>query len=82
MLRDADDPNSGLSQEARDYIKENKGKRVPEGYEVSHETPLYTKKTIEGKKELDKADNMKTQEKEIHRNRHRECGDQFHKFER
>jgi hypothetical protein len=82
LLRDADDPNSGLSQEARDFIKKTDGKKVPEGYEVSHEEPLYTGKTIEQKKKLDVADNMKTQLKEIHRNRHKPCGDQFHDFPR
>jgi len=82
LLRDANDRNSGLSQEARDYIKKHNGNKVPEGHEVSHEKPLYTAKTIEGKKELDKADNMKTMEKKAHRTRHKECGDQYHKYPR
>ncbi|WP_110955872.1 hypothetical protein [Anaerosinus massiliensis] len=82
LLRDANDPNSGLSPEAREYIKKTKGNNVPKGYEVSHEKPLYTGKTVEQKKELDKMDNMKTQEKKFHRSRHKECGDQYHDYPR
>jgi len=81
-LRDANDPNSGLSQEARDFIKNNNGNKVPKGHEVSHETPLYTEKTVEGKKKLDVEKNMKTSDKKIHRSRHKSCGDQFHDFPR
>jgi len=80
LLRDADDPNSGLSPEAREEIKLTKGNKVPDGYEVSHEEPLYTRTTHEGKTELDKADNMKTQKKETHRARHEKCGDQYHEY--
>jgi hypothetical protein len=82
LLRDANDPKSGLSQEARDFIKDNNGYKVPKGHEVSHEKPLYTAKTVEGKRELDKANNMKTMEKKAHRDRHKECGDQYHKYPR
>lgn len=80
LLRDADDPNSDLDDNAREYIKTNNGKKVPKGYEVSHEEPLYTVETYEQKKELDVADNMRTQKKETHRNRHKICGDQYHSF--
>ncbi len=41
LLRDANDPNSGLSNRARKFILDNKGNKVPKGYEVSHEKPLY-----------------------------------------
>ncbi|MCL4709085.1 pre-toxin TG domain-containing protein [bacterium] len=79
LLRDANDPKSKLSDKARDFIKESDGKNVPQGYEVSHEEPLYTKP--KGKRcELDVADNMKTQSKSEHRARHKECGDQFRDF--
>lgn len=80
LNRDALDPNADLSDEARDFIKKNDGKNVPEGYEVSHEEPLYTRRTPEGKKEIDVADNMKTQPKDVHRARHKICGDQYHEF--
>ena len=82
LLRDANDPKSGLSQEARDFIKDNNGYKVPKGHEVSHEVPLYTEKTVEGKKKLDVAKNMKTMDKKNHRDRHKACGDQFHDFPR
>jgi hypothetical protein len=82
LLRDADDPNSGLSQEARDFIKKTDGKKVPEGYEVAHKKPLYTKKDIDGKKELDKADNMNTIPKKVHRDSHKTCGSTFHDYPR
>ena len=80
LLRDAKDPDSGLTQEERDFIIKNDGNKVPEGLEVSHEEPLYTAKTIDRKKELDVADNMKTQDKVIHRDRHKICGDQYHLY--
>lgn len=80
LLRDADDPNSGLSQKQRDYIKATNGNNVPPGMEVSHETPLYTAKTVEGKRALDVSDNMKTQNKAEHRARHKVCGDQYHDY--
>ncbi|TYQ16926.1 UNVERIFIED_CONTAM: hypothetical protein Cloal_3507 [Acetivibrio alkalicellulosi] len=82
LLRDAEDQNSALSQDARDFIRETDGKKVPDNYEVSHEVPLYTAKTTEGKKALDVEDNMKTIPKDLHRARHRTCGDQFHDFPR
>jgi hypothetical protein len=82
LLRDANDPNSGLSPEARDFIKNNDGKKVPKGYEVAHKKPLYTKKTVEAKKELDKADNMETIPKKEHRDSHKTCGSTFHKYPR
>ena len=80
LLRDAKDPKSGLSNRARRQILDSKGKRVPKGYEVSHEKPLYTGKTNDAKKKLDKMENMKTQQKSVHRNRHKLCGDQYHEF--
>jgi hypothetical protein len=39
LLRDADDPNADLTPEAGQFIKDNNGNKVPEGYEVSHEEP-------------------------------------------
>lgn len=80
LLRDADDPNADLTPEARQFIKDNNGNKVPEGYEVSHEEPLYTRSTNEGKSQIDVADNMKTQPKDTHRARHKICGDQYHEF--
>jgi hypothetical protein len=80
LLRDADDPNSGLSQEARDFIKKTNGKRVPENYEVAHKVPLYTEKTMDGKQKLDIADNMETILKKIHRDSHKKCGYTYHKY--
>ncbi|GGE45592.1 intein [Pedobacter psychrotolerans] len=80
LLRDAADTNSGLSDKAREFIKKNDGNKVPKGHEVSHEKPLYTRRTSEGKRKLDKAENMKTQQKAAHRKRHKECGDQYHKY--
>lgn len=80
MLRDANDSNVEISDRARKYIIENDGRKVPLGYEVSHEKPLYIKSTIEGKKKLDVAGNMKTQKKSMHRQRHKLCGDQYHQY--
>lgn len=80
LLRDAKDPKSGLSDKARDFINKNDGNKVPKGHEVSHEKPLYTRRTPAGKRKLDKASNMKTQQKAAHRKRHKECGDQYHKY--
>lgn len=80
LLRDAKDADSGLSDKARDFINKNNGNKVPKGHEVSHEIPLYTAKTPAGKRSLDKAGNMKTQQKAAHRKRHKECGDQFHEY--
>ncbi len=80
LLRDAKDPNSGLSDRARKQILDSNGENVPKGHEVSHEIPLYTEKTVTGKKALDRASNMKTQQKNVHRKRHKKCGDQFHDF--
>lgn len=80
LLRDADDPAADLTDEARQYIKDNNGNKVPENYEVSPEEPLYTRKNNEGKSEIDVADNMKTQPKDTHRARHKICGDQYHEF--
>lgn len=79
LLRDADDPDSGLSDTARAFIKKHKGDRVPSGHEVSHEEPLYTKPKSD-RCELDTEDNMKTQRKSDHRKRHRRCGDQYHLY--
>ena len=80
LMRDANDPNSGLSNRARKQIIDSKGNKVPKGYEVSHEKPLYNARTEEGKKALDKMDNMKTEQKAKHRKRHKECGNQYHEF--
>ncbi|MBC8017396.1 MAG: DUF4150 domain-containing protein [Verrucomicrobia bacterium] len=82
LKRDAEDSNSQLDQKARDHIKETDGKKVPGGYEVSHDTPLYTERTIEGKRSLDTADNMTTMPKNNHRDLHKTCGDSFHDFPR
>ncbi|HEX5752137.1 MAG TPA: hypothetical protein VFZ09_38330 [Archangium sp.] len=79
LLRDASDPSSELDPVARQFIKDTGGKSVPENYEVSHEKPLYTKPYSERCK-LDKAWNMKTQPKPVHRARHKKCGDQYHDF--
>jgi|GEM_PF-4383687 hypothetical protein len=81
LLRDADDPNSGLSDRARKFIKKHNGNLVPSGYEVSHEVPLYTKSKGERCK-LDVADNLKTQRRSEHRKRHRPCGQQYHDYPR
>ena len=78
LLRDATDPNSSLSPRARAFILKRDGNRVPYGYEVSHETPLYTLPLAE-RCRLDSPQNMKTQRKSEHRPRHRRCGDQFHR---
>ncbi len=80
LLRDAEDINSGLSDKARDFIKANDGKKVPKGFEVSHEKPLYTRRSAEGKRKLDRAENMKTQRRSEHRKRHKVCGDQYHEY--
>ena len=80
LLRDAKDPNSRLSDRARRQIIKSDGRKAPKGYEVSHEKPLYTRTSNEGKKKLDVEKNMKTQRKSEHRKRHKQCGDQYHKF--
>jgi hypothetical protein len=80
LLRDARDPNSGLSDRARKTILDSNGKKVPKGYEVSHNKPLYTRTSDAGKAKLDKASNMKTEKTTIHRDRHRVCGNQYHKY--
>ncbi|MGL4031055.1 hypothetical protein [Hafnia paralvei] len=82
LLRDAKDPTSDLTEVQRKFIIDNNGYKVPEGVEVSHEIPLYTAKTAEGKKALDISDNMRTQQKTTHRNRHKVCGDQYHEYPR
>lgn len=82
LLRDARDPNSGLTQEAREFILEHDGYKVPPGYEVSHERPLYTADTVDEKRALDVESNMKTMKKIDHRARHRICGNQYHEFPR
>ncbi len=79
LLRDAKDPNSGLSPEARKFIIASGGDNVPPNHEVSHEKPLYTK-PYSKRCTLDKAWNMKTQPKPEHRVRHEKCGDQYHQF--
>ncbi|OMQ07911.1 hypothetical protein [[Flexibacter] sp. ATCC 35103] len=91
LLRDANDPNSGLSDDARKYIKDNNGNKVPDkkynkdykgsdDYAVHHEEPLYTEKSLEGKKTLDKSDKMKTIPKQDHIDTHSYCGNTYHKF--
>ncbi|SMB87955.1 Zn-binding Pro-Ala-Ala-Arg (PAAR) domain-containing protein, incolved in TypeVI secretion [Pasteurella testudinis DSM 23072] len=80
LLRDAKNPKTDLDNKARQYIQDNNGKKVPKGYEVSHEEPLYTADTIDKKKKLDIADNMLTQRKDKHRMRHKICGEQYHIF--
>jgi hypothetical protein len=79
LLRDAADPSSDLSGNARKFIKKTKGDNVPPGYQVSHEEPLYTVPKSD-RCELDVADNMKTQPTKTHRARHKRCGDQYHAF--
>jgi hypothetical protein len=81
LKRDAADPNSGLSDRARQFIVDTDGEFTPPGHEVSHEEPLYTKPKGERCK-IDKADNLKTQQRSKHRARHRRCGQQYHKFPR
>jgi uncharacterized Zn-binding protein involved in type VI secretion len=82
LLRDALDANSDLTIEQRQFILDNKGNKVPPDAEVSHEIPLYTAITVEGKRVLDIFENMKTQQKKSHRARHKVCGDQYHDFPR
>ena len=79
LLRDAEDPESELSDRARAFIRRTGGYLVPPGYEVSHEKPLYTKPRAERCK-LDEPSNMKTQPRAVHRKRHEKCGDQFHEY--
>lgn len=79
LLRDAADPKADLSPEARAFVQKHNGDRVPPGYEVSHEEPLYTKSN-EDKCEIDVESNMKTESKPKHRNRHKNSGQQFHDF--
>jgi Domain of unknown function (DUF4150) len=81
LLRDAEDVDADLDEDARQFIRDHNGDNVPPEHEVSHEEPLYTKPKGERCK-LDKADNMKTQPTAEHRQRHRSCGDQFHDFPR
>lgn len=80
LLRDAKDPNSGLSPRARKQILDSNGNNVPKGHEVSHDPPLYTGKTKQEKAALDKAENMKTMQKAKHRKQHRKCGSQYHEY--
>lgn len=79
LLRDASDPDSELSERARTFIRRTGGYRVPPGWEVSHEEPLYTLPRAE-RCTLDAATNMKTQPRSVHRKRHEKCGDQFHEY--
>ncbi|NTE03128.1 DUF4280 domain-containing protein [Agrobacterium tumefaciens] len=81
LLRDAKDPNSGLSDKARKEILKSNGNSVPKGYEVDHKEPLYTRKTIDGKQSLDKAENMKTMRKSEHKKLHTPCNKiKYHKY--
>lgn len=90
-MRDANDPNSKLDQDARDYINKHKGNKVPDkkynkdytgdtDYAVHHKEPLYSEKSIEGKQALDKANNMETIPKNEHVDTHRYCGNTYHNF--
>lgn len=81
LLNDAANPKSDLSPTARRFILKHRGYRVPRGYEVSHEKPLYMEPRAT-RCTLDHAGNMKTQQKSVHRRRHKKCGDQFHKFKK
>ncbi len=81
LLRDAKDPNSGLSNRARKQILDSNGNKVPYGYEVDHTIPLYTKKTNEGKRSIDVSDNMKTMRKSEHKKLHKPCNKvKYHKY--
>lgn len=82
LLRDAEDPNSKLTQEQRDFIRSTNGERLPPGLEVSHEVPLYTGNDIAEKQALDKSENMIAMDKSEHRARHVVCGDQYHDYSR
>lgn len=81
LLRDAG-PQGDLPQNAKKFVKKHDGNNVPPGYEVSHEEPLYTEKDKSKRCKLDVAENMKTQKKKTHRERHKHCGDQFHDYPR
>lgn len=82
LKRDAEDSNSKLTKEQREYIKENDGNKVPKDCEVAHKEPLYTAKTVEDKRKLDVAENMETMQKSEHRASHKPCGVTFHDFPR
>jgi len=93
LERDANDPNSNLTPEAKEYIKKHKGNKVPDktynqdykgdvDYAVHHNEPLHTRGTIEDKKAIDKASNMEVIPKNDHVDTHRPCGDSFHDFPR
>ncbi len=69
-----------LSEETRDFIKDTKGYRTPPGYEVSHETPLYSAQSIEEMKRLDAPWNMKLIPTATHRKQHRVCGNTYHEY--
>ena len=79
LLRDADDPASGLTETQREFIKKKKGENVPPGTEVSHDPPLYTV-PAEQRSKLDKSDHMKTVPKDTHRDGHKTGGDQYDKY--
>jgi len=83
LLKDAKDPNSGLSDRARKQILDSNGNKVPTGYEVDHKKPLYTEKSVKGKESLDKIDNMQTIRKSEHKKLHTPCNrTKFHKYPR
>lgn len=71
--------NSNISSEIKTYILETGGKKVPEGFEVSHKVPLYTK-NIKDRKLLDISDNMELIPKELHRQMHMFCGNTYHLY--
>ena len=79
LLSIANDENSNLPPEIRKFILENKGKKVPSGYEVSHIVPLYTK-IVSERHLLDIKENMELISKELHRNSHKFCGSTYHLF--
>ncbi|MFD2287258.1 DUF4280 domain-containing protein [Pedobacter petrophilus] len=81
LIRDAKDPNSGLSDKARKEILQSKGDNVPKGHEVDHTEPLYTGRSIAEKQALDKEYNMKTMRKSEHKKLHTRCNKvKFHKY--
>lgn len=79
LLEIANDENSNISSEIKTYILETGGKKVPEGFEVSHKVPLYTK-NIKDRKLLDISDNMELIPKELHRQMHMFCGNTYHLY--
>lgn len=69
--------DSSMSDEIKNFIRNSKGNNVPEGFEVSHKQPLYTK-PIEERHTLDTMRNMELIPKDEHRLLHMFCGDTYH----